>query len=133
MSERKRAQRILQILSNEFGIPKWTGSKREPFQTLIGTVLSQATNDRNRDQAYANLVKRFEIDPKELASADVKEIEKAIRVGGLYRNKASKIKALSKTVLKEFNGSPVFIFSWPLGEEREMFVSISGGGATTTD
>ena len=33
------------------------------------------------------------------------KIEKAIRVGGLYHNKASKIKALSKTVLKEFNSS----------------------------
>jgi len=133
MSERESAQRILKILGKEFGIPEWTGSKKEPFQTLIRTVLSQATNDRNRDRAYANLVKRFKIDPKELANADVKEIENAIRVGGLYHNKASKIKALSETVLKEFNGSLDFIFSEPLEKGRELLMGIPGVGPKTAD
>ena len=100
---------------------------------MIRTVLSQATNDRNRDRAYANLAKRFKINPEELANAPVKEIEKAIRVGGLYHNKASKIKALSKTVLKEFNGSLGFIFSEPLGKSREMLMSIPGVGPKTAD
>lgn len=133
MSERERAQKILKILGKEFGVPEWTGSKKEPFQTLIRTVLSQATNDRNRDRAYANLAERFRIDPEELANADVKEIENAIRVGGLYHNKASKIKALSKTVLKEFNGSLDFIFSEPLEKGRELLMSIPGVGPKTAD
>jgi endonuclease-3 len=63
----------------------------------------------------------------------VKEIEKAIRVGGLYHNKASKIKALSKTVLKEFNGSLDFIFSEPLEKSRELLMSIPGVGPKTAD
>lgn len=133
MSERERARKILKILGKEFGIPEWTGSQTKSFQTLIRTVLSQATNDRNRDRAYANLAKRFRIDPKELADADVKEIEKAIRVGGLYHNKASKIKALSKTVLKEFSGSLDFIFSEPLEKSRELLMSIPGVGPKTAD
>lgn len=133
MSERERARKILKILGKEFGIPEWTGSQTKSFQTLIRTVLSQATNDRNRDRAYANLAKRFRIDPKELADADVKEIEKAIRVGGLYHNKASKIKVLSKTVLKEFSGSLDFIFSEPLEKSRELLMSIPGVGPKTAD
>ncbi len=133
MSERERAQRILKILGKEFGVPEWTGSQTKSFQTLVRTVLSQATNDRNRDRAYANLAKRFRIDPKELADADVKEIEKAIRVGGLYHNKSSKIKALSKTVLKEFDGSLDFIFSEPLEKSRELLMSIPGVGPKTAD
>src|SRR3990170_3348029 len=112
MNERERASKILQILKDEFDVPKRVSvsSGREPFQTLIRTVLSQATNDRNRDSAYKNLSGKFEITPQVLAKADVKEIEKAIRVGGLHRNKSKKIKALSKVVLERFNGSPNFLF-----------------------
>jgi len=131
--ERERAEKILRVLSDEFGLPEWAGSVREPFQTLIRTVLSQATNDRNRDRAYANLTKKHRINPKELADADVKEIEEAIRVGGLYRNKARKIKELSKTILNQFHGSLDFVHSEPLEKSRELLMSIPGVGPKTAD
>jgi len=133
MREKERAQRILQILGREFGIPEISGSPREPFQTLIKTVLSQATNDRNRDRAYANLAGKYRINPHELAKANVKEIEEAIRVGGLYRNKARKIKELSKTILKRFHGSLDFIFSESFEKSRERLMSIPGVGPKTAD
>jgi len=133
MSERQRAQKILQILVNEFGLPEWTRSPRDPFQTLIRTVLSQATNDRNRDRAYSNLEKKYKINPKELANANAKGIEETIRVGGLYRNKARKIKQLSQTVLKQFNGSLNFIHSESLEKSRELLMDIPGVGPKTAD
>ena len=135
MNERERANKILQILKDKFPVPKWAGSsaKRDPFPALIRTVLSQATNDRNRDSAYKNLAARFEITPRTLAKADVKEIEKAIRVGGLHRNKSRKIKELSKVVLKNFNGSLNFIFDDSLGAARSKLMSIPGVGPKTAD
>jgi len=133
MREKDRAQRILQILSREFEVPEWASSRREPFQTLIRTVLSQATNDQNRDRAYSTLARRYGINPQELARANVKDIEEAIRVGGLYRNKAWKIKELSKTVLKQFHGSLGFILSEPLEKSREQLMSIPGVGPKTAD
>jgi len=133
MREKERAQRMLQILGREFEVPELSDSRREPFQALIRTVLSQATNDRNRDRAYANLAKRFKIDPKALAFADRKEVEEAIRVGGLFRNKAWKIKELSKTVLKQFHGSLDFVFSEPLEKSRELLMSLPGVGPKTAD
>lgn len=133
MREKERAQKILQILGREFGIPEISGSPREPFQTLIKTVLSQATNDRNRDRAYANLAGKYRINPRELANASVKEIEESIRVGGLYRNKARKIKELSKAILKQFHGSLDFIFSESFEKSRERLMSIPGVGPKTAD
>ncbi len=133
MREKERAQRILQVLGKEFGIPEVSGSRGEPFQTLIRTVLSQATNDRNRDRAYANLAGKYRINPLELADAGVKEIEEAIRVGGLYRNKAGKIKELSKIILRQFHGSLDFIFSEPIEKSREQLMSIPGVGPKTAD
>jgi len=133
MDERERAKKILQILRGKFVLPEWAGSKREPFQTLIRTVLSQATNDRNRDRAYKKLSEKYEINPKTLATADVKEIEKAIRVGGLYRNKSRKIKELSKVVLERFNGSLDFVYSDPTEKARSKLMSIPGVGPKTAD
>jgi endonuclease-3 len=135
MNERERANKVLQILKGEFALPKWAGSssKRESFKTLIRTVLSQATNDRNRDSAYKNLAAKFEITPQALAKADVKEIEKAIRVGGLHRNKSRNIKELSKVVLKSFNGSLDFIYDDSLSEARSKLLSIPGVGPKTAD
>ena len=133
MRENERAHKILQILSKEFGVPEISSSRLEPFQTLVKTVLSQATNDRNRDRAYANLAKKCKIDPEALANADVKELEEAIRVGGLYRNKARKIKGLSETVCTQFHGSLDFIFSEPLEKSRELLMSIPGVGPKTAD
>jgi endonuclease-3 len=137
MDERERANRILKILQAEFTLPKnvlsRSHSKRTVFETLIRTVLSQATNDRNRDHAYKNLSAKFAITPKALARADVNEIAEAIRVGGLYRNKSQKIKELSKFVLEKFHGSLDFIFSEPLSQARAELMSIPGVGPKTAD
>lgn len=133
MDERDRASRILKILKENYSLPEWRSSKREPFQTLIRTVLSQATNDRNRDRAYKNLSEKYEINPKALATADVHEIEKAIRVGGLFRNKSRKIRELSKVVLERYNGSLGFVCSQPLEKARSMLMGIPGVGPKTAD
>jgi endonuclease-3 len=133
MIEREKAQKILRILRREFGVPEISSSRHEPFQALVKTVLSQATNDRNRDRAYSNLAKKYKIDPEALANADVKELEKAIRVGGLYRNKARKIKELSRTICTQFHGSLSFIFSEPLEKSRDLLMNIPGVGPKTAD
>jgi len=133
MDERDRANKILKILKEKYSLPEWGSSKREPFQTLIRTVLSQATNDRNRDRAYKNLAEKYEIAPKALATANVREIQDAIRVGGLYRNKSRKIRELSKVVLERFNGSLDFVYSQPLEKARSMLMSMPGVGPKTAD
>jgi endonuclease-3 len=133
MNEKERAAKILDVLIKEFGVPELSSSVREPFKTLIRTVLSQATNDRNRDRAYANLAKKYKIGPKELAEADIEEIQEAIRVGGLFRNKALKIKELSQTILERFHGSLDFVHSEPLEKSRELLMSIPGVGPKTAD
>jgi endonuclease-3 len=133
MDERDRANKILKVLKENYSLPEWKGSKKDVFKTLIRTVLSQATNDRNRDRAYKNLSNKYKITPKALAAADVREVESAIRVGGLYRNKSRKIRDLSKVVVERFNGSLDFVFSLPFDEARSMLMSIPGVGPKTAD
>jgi len=130
---RNRATEILHILQDNFSIPLWASSTSEPFQTLIITVLSQATNDKNTARAFENLSRRFSITPEALDKASVEEIEKAIRVGGLYRNKSRVIKAISRVILEQFRGSLDFIRSLPFDEARKTLLSIPGVGPKTAD
>ena len=131
--KKNRAKDILRILRNNFTLPSWPRTSRQPFQTLIRTVLSQATADKNTHRAFGNLSTRFPITPKALAKADAREIEKAIMVAGLYRNKSEVIKNLSRIILEDFNGSMDFIYSMPFEEARKILIHIPGVGPKTTD
>jgi len=128
-----RATQILHVLRSNFSIPQWADAPKDPFKALITTVLSQATADRNTERAFRNLSKRFSITPKNLADARVEEIEAAIRVAGLYRNKSKVIKELSRLILEKFGGSLNFIHSLPLEEARRTLISLPGVGPKTAD
>ncbi len=64
-----------------------------PIAELILTVLSQSTNDRNRDVAYLALRERFPT-WEEVRDAPVDEIEFAIRPGGISKVKSARIKSI---------------------------------------
>lgn len=130
---KNKAKEILRILRNNFSLPSWPRSNRNLFQTLIKTVLSQATADKNTHRAFRNLSTRFPITPKALANADVREIEKAIMVAGLYKNKSKVIRNLSHIILEDFDGSMDFIYSMSFEEARKMLLHLPGVGPKTAD
>lgn len=83
--------KIVRILEIQFGIPVW--HRKNPLDELILTILSQNTNDRNRDRAYQALRREF---PhwEQVESAPMTEIEAAIRTAGLSAQKSARIKAI---------------------------------------
>jgi endonuclease-3 len=68
-----------------------------PIAELILTVLSQSTNDRNRDVAYLALRERF-VNWEEVRDAPVYEVEEAIRPGGISRVKSARIKSILRAI-----------------------------------
>ena len=66
---------------------------QQPIAELILTVLSQSTNDRNRDVAYLALRERFP-EWTDVRDAPVDEIEEAIRPGGISKVKSARIKSI---------------------------------------
>ena len=131
--QKRRAEEILSILRDNFSVPSWARSNRDPFRTLILTVLSQATADRNTARAFTNLQRRFSITPETLSKAKVEDIENAIKVGGLYRNKARVIKNISNLILEQHNGSLDFIYSLPFQDARKTLLGLPGVGPKTAD
>ena len=68
-----------------------------PIAELVLTVLSQSTNDRNRDVAYHAMRERFPT-WEAVRDAPVDELELAIRPGGISRVKSARIKSILKRI-----------------------------------
>jgi endonuclease-3 len=83
---------ILERLRREYGRPS-TRIHGAPIDELVLTVLSQNTNDRNRDVAYERLRDGFP-SWEAVRDAPVEEIEEAIRPGGLAVTKAPRIQRI---------------------------------------
>ncbi|MFZ0042976.1 MAG: endonuclease III [Solirubrobacteraceae bacterium] len=97
--ERPAARRVRAVrdrLRLVYGIPGWE-PHRHPIAELVLTVLSQSTNDRNRDVAYFALRDRFE-DWEAVRDAPVDQVEEAIRPGGISKVKSARIKDILKAV-----------------------------------
>ena len=84
---RRRVRAIRDRLRLVYGRPL-AEPHGHPIAELILTVLSQSTNDRNRDVAYLALRERFPT-WEAVRDAPVDEIEEAIRPGGISKIKSS--------------------------------------------
>jgi endonuclease-3 len=133
LQNKRGAEEILCILQDNFAIPLWAQSNRDPFRTLILTVLSQATADRNSSRAFRNLCRKFPITPEALSKAEIAEVEDTIKVGGLHRRKAKVIKTVSQMILDQHEGSLDFVYSLPFEEARKALLALSGVGHKTAD
>jgi endonuclease III len=101
------------------------------IEELILTVLSQSTNDRNRDVAYVRLRARFE-SWEEVRDAPTAEVEAAIQPGGLHRQKAIRI----QQILRALGGwGPIpdlaFLADLPVAEARDYLTALPGVGRKT--
>jgi len=102
-------ERLLDRLNALYGngdwrVPYLRDHAENPFQVLIGTILSQRTKDANTDRASLALFARFP-DAPSLARADVKQLEPLIRGTGFYRTKARAIRACAREILDRFDGT----------------------------
>jgi endonuclease-3 len=95
----RRIRAVRDRLRLVYGIPGW-GAHGHPIAELILTVLSQSTNDRNRDVAYLRLRERFPT-WEEVRDAPVDELEEAIRPGGISKVKSARIKSILQAISQQ--------------------------------
>jgi endonuclease-3 len=102
-----------------------------PLDELILTVLSQNTNDRNRDVAYTRLRARFP-DWQAVVEAPAEEVEEAIRPGGISRVKSRRIKAMLGAIAEEVGTLDLdWLATAPREEAIEFLERLPGVGRKT--
>jgi endonuclease-3 len=122
----RRFRTILERLREAYGRPVPL-EHRAPVDELVLTVLSQNTNDRNRDVAYARLRERFAT-WEEVREAAVGDIEDAIRPGGLAPTKAVRIQEILRAIGDD---DLDWLAEAPLDEGRGYLCSLPGVGRKT--
>jgi endonuclease III len=125
---RARVRRIRDRLREMYGIPTAQPHGR-PLDELILTVLSQSTNDRNRDVAFLRLRDRFDDDWEAVRDAPLELVEEAIRPGGISKVKSVRIQAILRAI-----GEPLDL-GWmrdaPLQRCRDVLCALPGVGRKT--
>ena len=91
-----RLRQIARRLRRAYGAPP-APRRLPPLDELVLTILSQNTNDTNRDRAYADLRAKLPA-WEDVADAPLPVIERAIRSGGLAPTKAPRIRAVLRAL-----------------------------------
>jgi endonuclease III len=125
-ADRRRVRAIRDRLRKAYGRPVLR-PHRAPVDELILTVLSQNTNDRNRDVAHTRLRERFgSWDAVRDAPED--EVEEAIRPGGISRVKARRIQEILRALGDD---DLAWLEEAPVEEGRSYLCSLPGVGRKT--
>ena len=127
----QKALSVNQRLLNFFGNPTWR-KPLPPLDELISTILSQNTNDVNRDRAFENLRARYPT-WEEVRDAPVAEIVAAIRPAGLANQKGLRIQQILQEITQLRGDLDInFLADLPVEEARQWLMQFKGVGPKTS-
>ena len=125
-----RALAVHQRLLEAFGEPIW----RNPLPAideLVSTILSQNTNDINRDRAFESLRARFPA-WEQVRDAKTEAVVAAIRPAGLANQKGPRIQQVLRAITEERGNLDLsFLADLPMDEARVWLTKFNGVGPKT--
>lgn len=126
----EKAGEVSRRLRELYGQPRWRNSL-PPLDELVSTILSQNTNDTNRDRAFEALRARFPT-WEAVRDAPPQAVIEAIRPAGLANQKAPRIQAVLQQISEERGALDLeFLRSWSLDEAAAWLVRFKGVGPKT--
>ena len=133
MSDLPSAEKAIIVhcrLMELFGKPEWrlalTG-----IDELVSTILSQNTNDRNRDVAFFALKKAFP-DWEAVRDAEPQAVVEAIRPAGLANQKGPRIQTALRQISTERGSLDLgFLKDWPVEQAHAWLTKFNGVGPKT--
>ncbi len=128
----RRVRAIRDRLRAIYGIPL-AQPHGHPIAELVLTVLSQSTNDRNRDVAYLALRERFPT-WEDVRDAPVDLVEQAIRPGGISKVKSARIKAILRAITDTAPGGELsldWLLSLSVPDAQRYLTRLPGVGRKT--
>jgi endonuclease-3 len=127
---KSRAKEIYNRLLAAFGLPEWR-TALSPVDELVSTILSQNTNDRNRDVAFDRL-KQYFTTWDAVRDANPEAVIECIRPAGLANQKGPRIQKVLKVISAERGDFDLsFLKDLPVEEARDWLLHFNGVGPKT--
>jgi endonuclease-3 len=128
--QKKKALKVHKKLIEAYGEPTWR-NPLPPVDELVSTILSQNTNDVNRDRAFNSLREKFTT-WEQVRDADTDEVIEAVRVAGLANQKGPRIQNVLREITEERGSLDLsFLSDIPLEEARDWLTKFKGVGPKT--
>lgn len=121
---KKQAIYLAKQIINEYPDAKCSLNFENPFQLLIAVSLSAQCTDERVNSVTPNLFSKYPT-PKDLANANLSDVEKIIHSCGFYKNKSKNIVNAGKSIISDFNGE--------IPNDLEKLQSIPGVGRKTAN
>ena len=127
----QQALTVYQKLLDHYGLPEWR-NPLPPLDELVSTILSQNTNDINRDIAFNRLREKFPT-WEEVRDARQDEVIEAIRIAGLANQKGPRMQNVLRQITEERGELDInFLRDWTTEEAYNWLVRFKGVGPKTT-
>ena len=103
MDSTQRVTRIVELLSDEYPDTRSELDHRTAWELLVATMLSAQCTDIRVNQVTPGLFSRWPR-PADLMAAEQNELEMVIRSTGMFRRKASSLRAAAEIVAEKHSG-----------------------------
>jgi len=128
----QRLKDIYKRLLAACGQQHWWPAK-EPFEVMVGAILTQSTAWRNAEKAIANLRAAKALSPEAIRRLPIPELARIIRPCGYYNAKALKLKSLADWLGNHCHDNLNELFTSDIEDLRQQLLSIHGIGQETAD
>lgn len=130
MDSKDRALSVHNKLIDFYGFPNWR-NPLPPIDELVSTILSQNTNDTNRDRAFEALIARFPT-WEEVRDAETSQVIEPIRPAGLANQKGPRIQEILVQITQQRGELDLsFLEDMSTDEAREWLMQFNGVGPKT--
>ena len=127
-----RIRDLFDRLHAAYGPQAWWPAS-DPFEVILGAILTQRTAWRNVEQAIRGLGESGLLAAGALDDAPAERVAAAIRPAGFYNAKARKLKAFAAHLMREHGGDLDRLFEREDGALREELLGLHGIGEETAD
>ncbi len=127
-----RLRSLYDLLYVHYGPQHWWPAE-DPFEVILGAILTQNTNWRNVEKAILNLKEAGLLSPRILWNTPVRQWSGKIRPSGYYRIKAERIRCFLEFLFTEYSGDLSLLFRDELPVLREKLLGVRGIGPETAD
>ncbi len=119
-------------LYKRFGAQGWWPADN-PFEVIVGAILTQNTSWKNVERALANLKRERLLTPERLHSIPLARLARLIRPSGYFNVKARRLSAFLEFFFKEYGGDLEKMGAVPTRRLREQLLGVWGIGPETAD